>query len=147
MTEILENTINEPVIEQIHINTTDAIAAKQAKKTEALKRAKAKYYQSIKEKPEFIERIAKNSKIYYERHKDEPAFKEYNKSHVKEYQEKNKEYYANYRYEKRLKDVVEKLEDLGFEKIAHILLANKKTKINKFSSKIKIYNEKTAVYK
>ena len=131
MTEIfeIEHSIVGPILEQIHQDTTDAIADKQAKKTEALKRAKAKYYQSIKEKPEFIERIAKNSKIYYERHKDEPAFKDYNKAHVKEYQTKNKEYYANYRYEKRLKDVVEKLEDLGFEKIAHILLANKKVKL------------------
>ena len=92
MTEILENTINEPVIEQIHINTTDAIAAKQAKKTEALKRAKAKYYQSIKEKPEFIERIAKNSKIYYERHKDEPAFKEYREEYYKLNKDKLNEY-------------------------------------------------------
>ena len=65
MTEIfeIEDSIPGPLLEQIHINTTDAIAAKQAKKTEALKRAKAKYYQSIKEKPEFLERMAKNSKI------------------------------------------------------------------------------------
>ena len=125
----LENSIVGPILEQIHQDTTDAIASKQAKKTEALKRAKAKYYQSIKEKPEFQERIAKNSKNYYERHKDDPVFKEYNKSHVKVYQEKNKEYYANYRYEKRLKDVVEQLEDLGFEKIAEILIANKKVKL------------------
>ena len=125
----VENNIVGPILEQIHQDTTDAIASKQAKKTEALKRAKAKYYQSIKEKPEFQERIAKNSKNYYERHKDDPVFKEYNKSHVKVYQEKNKEYYANYRYEKRLKDVVEQLEDLGFEKIAEILIANKKVKL------------------
>ena len=125
----LENSIAGPILEQIHQDTTDAIASKQAKKTEALKRAKAKYYQSIKEKPEFLERIAKNSKNYYERHKDDPVFKEYNKSHVKVYQQNNKEYYANYRYEKRLKDVVEQLEDLGFEKIAEILIANKKVKL------------------
>ena len=125
----VENSIVGPILEQIHQDTTDAIASKQAKKTEALKRAKAKYYQSIKEKPEFQESIAKNSKNYYERHKDDPVFKEYNKSHVKEYQTKNKEYYANYRYEKRLKEVVEQLEDLGFEKIAEILIANKKVKL------------------
>jgi hypothetical protein len=131
MTEIfeIENTIAGPILEQIHINTTDAIAAKQAKKTEALKRAKAKYYQSIKEKPEFLERMAKNSKIYYERHKDEPEFKEYKKQHVKVYQEKTKEYYTNLRHERRLKDVVDKLEELGLEKIAEILIAHKKTKI------------------
>ena len=127
--EVLENSIEGPILGQIQLNTDEAIAAKHAKKTEALKRAKAKYYQSIKQKPEFLERIARNSKIYYERHKDDPVFKEYNKSHVKEYQTKNKEYYANYRYEKRVKEVVEQLEDLGFEKIAQILIANKKVKL------------------
>ena len=131
MTEVyeVENSINGPILEQIQQDTTDAIAVKQAKKSEALKRAKAKYYQSIKEKPEFLERIAKNSKIYYERHKDEPEFKEYKKQHVKVYQEKNKEYYTNLRHEKRLKDIVDKLEELGLERIAEILIAHKKTKI------------------
>ncbi len=131
MTEIyeVENSIEGPILDQIQVDTTDAIAAKQAKKTEALKRAKAKYYQSIKEKPEFLERIAKNSKIYYDRHKDEPEFKEYKIKHVKAYQEKNKEFYTNQRHERRLKEVVEKLEDLGFERIAEILIANKKVKL------------------
>ncbi len=78
-----------------------------AKKTEALKRAKAKYYQSIKEKPEFLEHIVKNSKIYYERHKDETEFKAYKIQHVKTYQEKNNEYYTNQRHERLLKEVVE----------------------------------------
>jgi GTP cyclohydrolase II len=127
--EILENSIDGPILDHIQLDTDLAIAAKQAKKTEALKRAKAKYYQSIKEKPEFLERIAKNSKIYYDRHKDEPEFKAYKIQHVKAYQEKNKEYYANLRHERRLKEVVEKLEDLGFERIAEILIANKKVKM------------------
>ena len=127
--EILENSIDGPILEQIQVDTTDAIAAKQAKKTEALKRAKAKYYQSIKGDPDFLLRIAKNSKIYYDRHKDEPEFKAYKIQHVKAYQEKNKEYYTNLRHEKRLKEVVEKLEDLGFERIAEILIANKKVKL------------------
>ena len=125
----LENSIAGPILEQIHQETTDAIASKQAKKTEALKRAKAQYYQSIKDKPEFLDRIAKNSKIYYDRHKDEPEFKEYKIKHVKAYQEKNKEYYTNQRHERRLKEVVEKLEELGFERIAEILIANKKVKL------------------
>ena len=131
MTELftIESSTPGPILEHIHQDTTDAIAVKQAKKTEALKRAKAKYYQSIKEKPKFLQRMAKNSKIYYERHKDEPEFKEYKKQHVKVYQEKTKEYYTNLRHQKRLKDIVDKLEDLGFEKIAEILIAHKKTKI------------------
>ena len=131
MTEIfeVENSIAGPILEQIHQDTTDAIAAKQAKKSEALKRAKAKYYQSIKEKPAFLERMAKNSKIYYERHKDEPEFKAYKNQHVKVYQEKTKEYYTNLRHERRLKDVVDKLEELGLERIAEILIAHKKVKL------------------
>ena len=131
MTEIfeVENSIEGPILDQIQVDTTDAIAAKRARQLEGIKRSKAKYYQSIKEKPEFLERIAKNSKIYYERHKDEPEFKEYKIKHVKTYQEKNKEYYTNQRHERRLKEVVEKLEELGFERIAEILIAHKKTKI------------------
>jgi hypothetical protein len=131
MTEIfeVENSIEGPILDQIQVDTTDAIAAKRARQLEGIKRSKAKYYQSIKEKPEFLERVAKNSKIYYDRHKDEPEFKAYKIQHVKAYQEKNKEYYANYRHEKRLKEVIEQLEDLGFNKIAEILIANKKVKL------------------
>ena len=131
MTEVyeVENSIEEPILDQIQVDTTDAIAAKRARQLEGIKRSKAKYYQSIKEKPEFLERIAKNSKIYYDRHKDEPEFKEYKIKHVKAYQEKNKEYYTNQRHERRLKEVVEKLEELGFERIAEILIANKKVKL------------------
>jgi hypothetical protein len=131
MTEIyeVEQSIDGPILDHIQLDTDLAIAAKQVKKTEALKRAKAKYYQSIKEKPEFLERIVKNSKIYYERHKDEPEFKEYKIKHVKAYQEKNKEYYTNQRHERRLKEVVDKLEELGFVRIAIILIANKKVKL------------------
>ena len=131
MTEIfeLDHTIEGPILEQIQVDTTDAISAKRARQLEGIKRSKAKYYQSIKEKPEFLERIAKNSKIYYDRHKDEPEFKEYKIKHVKTYQEKNKEYYTNIRHENRLKEVIEQLEELGFERIAEILIANKKVKL------------------
>ena len=131
MTEVYEvkNSIEGPILDQIQVDTTDAIAAKRARQLEGIKRSKAKYYQSIKEKPEFLERIAKNSKIYYDRHKDDPDFKEYKIKHVKAYQEKNKEYYTNQRHERRLKEVAEKLEELGFERIAEILIAHKKVKI------------------
>ncbi len=66
MTEVyeVENSIDGPILEQIQVDTTDAIAAKRVRQLEGIKRSKAKYYQSIKEKPEFLERIAKNSKIY-----------------------------------------------------------------------------------
>ena len=103
--------------------------AKKARHTESIRKAKAKYYQKVKNNPDFLENIKKNSKIYYERHKDEPEFKEVQRLRAKEHQEKNKEYYQNYRYEKKLKEVTQKLESLGIEKIAEIVIANKKHKM------------------
>ena len=51
------------------------------------------------------------------------------KYYAMEHNEKNKEYYQNYRYEKKLKEVTQKLESLGIEKIAEIVIANKKHKM------------------
>jgi hypothetical protein len=110
----------------------EAKAAEEAKKArlvESVKKAKAKYYQKIKNDLDFQENIKKNSKIYYERHKDEPEFKEAQRLRAKQHSEKNKEYYQNYRYEKKVKEVVQRLETLGFERIAEILISNKKVKI------------------
>ena len=131
MTELfaLENNIAGPLLENIHEETQPVIADKKAKQAESLKRSKAKYYQSIKDKPEFLENIKKNSKIYYDRHKDEPEFKEYHRLRAIEHQQQNKEYYQTYRYNKKLNEVIQTLEGLGFEKIAKILIANKKVKM------------------
>jgi hypothetical protein len=110
----------------------EAKAAEEAKKArlvESVKKAKAKYYQKIKNDPDFLENIKKNSKIYYERHKDEPEFREAQRLRAKEHSVKNKEYYQNYRYEKKVKEVTQKLESFGFERIAEILIANKKVKL------------------
>ena len=71
----------------------------------------------------------KQNRMVYEvsavfvRHKDEPEFKAYKNQHVKVYQEKTKEYYTNLRH------VVDKLEELGLERIAEILIAHKKVKL------------------
>ena len=131
MTELftLENSDTGPLLEKIHEETQATIVDKKAKQAESLKRSKAKYYQSIKDKPEFLENIKKNSKIYYDRHKDEPEFKEYHRLRAIEHQQQNKEYYQTYRYNKKLNEVIQTLEGLGFEKIAKILIANKKVKM------------------
>ena len=103
--------------------------AKKARLVESVKKAKAKYYQKIKNDPDFQENIKKNSKIYYERHKDEAEFREAQRLRAKQHSEKNKEYYQNYRYEKKVREVTQKLESCGFERIAEILIANKKVKM------------------
>ena len=106
-----------------------AAEAKKARLVESVKKAKAKYYQKIKNDPDFQENIKKNSKIYYERHKDEAEFREAQRLRAKQHSEKNKEYYQNYRYEKKVREVTQKLESFGFERIAEILIANKKVKM------------------
>jgi len=106
-----------------------AAEAKKARLVESVKKAKAKYYQKIKNDPDFQENIKKNSKIYYERHKDEAEFREAQRLRAKQHSEKNKEYYQNYRYEKKVREVTQKLESFGFERIAEILIANKKVKL------------------
>ncbi len=138
MTELfaLENTEAGPLLENIYEETQTMIVDKKAKQAESLKRSKAKYYQSIKDKPEFLENIKKNSKIYYDRHKDEPEFKEYHRLRAIEHQQQNKEYYQTYRYHKKLNEVIRTLEGLGFEKIAEIVIANKKVKIFNVSDNV-----------
>jgi hypothetical protein len=86
--------------------------AKKVRLVESVKKVKAKYYQKIKNDLDFQENIKKNSKIYYERHKDEPEFREAQRLRAKEHSVKNKEYYQNYRYEKKVKEVTQKLESV-----------------------------------
>ena len=45
------------LLKNIHEETQTVIDDKKAKQAESLKRSKAKYYQSIKDKPEFLENI------------------------------------------------------------------------------------------
>jgi len=116
-------------LEEREIEAKAAEEAKKARLEESVKKAKAKYYQKIKNDPDFQENIKKNSKIYYERHKDEPEFKEAQRLRAKQHSEKNKEYYQNYRYEKKVREVTQKLESFGFERIAEILIVNKKVKM------------------
>ena len=53
--------------------------------SDALKRAKAKYYKKIKDDPNYKEKMANNSKRYYEQNKEK--YKKYQK----DYREKKKQ--------------------------------------------------------
>lgn len=124
-------------------NNLEIIEDVQNKQSEAQKRAKSKYYQKKKQEPEFIEASRQRAKEYYEIKKNDPEYKEHYKNYSKEYykinSEKTKEYYKNYNYNKKIKEVVEKLENLGILKIAEIIINNKKVKL--FDNFEKIENE------
>jgi len=108
------------------------------KKYESVKKAKAKYYLKQKQDPEFIEKNRKRAKEYYDSKKNDPEYKELLNIKSKMYQELNKEkidkekakeYYKNYYFNKKVKEVVLKLETLTVEQIAEILVINKKVKL------------------
>ena len=85
--------------------------------SEAQKRAKAKYYQKLKENPEYKEASAKRTKEYYTNNKEK---------HI----ESCKQYYAeNKRKENKIKSVVSKLENISVEDLAKILIEARKTKL------------------
>jgi hypothetical protein len=101
------------------------------KKYESVKKAKAKYYLKQKQDPEFIEKNRKRAKEYYDSKKNDPEYKELLNIKSKMYQElnkekidkeKKKEYYKNYYFNKKVKEVVLKLETLTVEQIAEILV-------------------------
>jgi hypothetical protein len=58
-------------------------------KSQALKEAKKRYYQKIKNNQDYKDRVMKNSKNYYEKNKEE--IKESSKIKYREYYQKNKE--------------------------------------------------------
>jgi hypothetical protein len=107
--------------------------AKKARQAESMKRAKAKYYQKKKEDPEFVEMMREKAKTYYTVNKDVPEYKEQHRLYTKKYYEMNRdrtnEYYQNYHHNKKVKELTQRLETFGFEKIATIVIANKKTKM------------------
>ena len=86
--------------------------------TEAQKRAKAKYYQKMKENQEFKEKIKARTKAYYDIHREEQNEK------CKQYYEINKEKLsieAKERREKKiLNNVLSKLENINIEDLAKI---------------------------
>jgi hypothetical protein len=118
--------------EIVNIELTNTVKPKKVQ-SEAVKKAKAKYYQKKKEDAEFMEKIKDKSKTYYHENKDKPEFKEYHKKYYEENKEeimaRNQDYYKNYYYNKKFQEVKTKLEEIGFDQLAKILIATHKTKI------------------
>ena len=116
----------------VNIELTNTVKPKKVQ-SEAVKKAKAKYYQKKKEDAEFMEKIKEKSKNYYHENKDKPEFKEYHKKYYEENKEeimaRNQDYYKNYYYNKKFQEVKTKLEEIGFDQLARILIATHKTKI------------------
>ena len=98
--------------------------------SDSLKRAKAKYYQKIKDDPNYKEKIAQNSKRYYEENKEKQIEK------TKKYYNENKDIISEKLKEKRnknkLNDVLSKLSKLDLidkEKLAKTLIESRKTNL------------------
>ena len=95
--------------------------------SEAQKKAKAKYYAKLKEDPQFLEKMAKRQKEYYEKNKEKHL------ETVKRYFEANKEQINEHnkqkRQEKKLNNVLSKLEAIPIQDLPKILIENKKTKL------------------
>ena len=95
--------------------------------SEAVKRAKAKYYNKKKLDPEFMEQNRNKAKQYYinnsERHQN----------NVKEYYLEHKEHIVDQakqrRDKKKLDTVKAKLENIDIEQLARILIEARKTRL------------------
>ena len=94
--------------------------------SDSLKRAKAKYYQKIKDDPNYKEKIAQNSKRYYEEIKEKQI-------EEKKYYNENKDIISEKLKEKRnknkLNDVLSKLDLIDKEQLAKILIESRKTNL------------------
>ena len=95
--------------------------------SEAQKRAKAKYYQKLKENPEYREASAKRTKEYYTNNKEKHM--ETCKLYYTENKEKLLQYSKDKRKENKIKSVVSKLENISVEDLAKILIEARKTKL------------------
>ena len=96
--------------------------------SEALKHAKANYYQKKKEQdPEFIRKNAEKAKEYFELHRDQhrETCKRYYEEHKDEINGKLKEK----RDRKKIDDVKAKLEQIDTEQLAKILIEARKTRL------------------
>jgi hypothetical protein len=144
--ELIEEVQNKVIIERVDLfkpevvpNIDQLIDEVQNKRIESIKASKAKYYAKNKEK--FLDNYKKNSKLYYDRRKDDPEFKEKilnksKKSYEKHkddprYKEYQKKYHQDNYQKKKLNNCIKILESFGFEKLAEILIENKKMKLIK----------------
>ena len=100
--------------------------------SDALKRAKAKYYQKIKDDPNYKEKIANNSKRYYEQNKEKQI--KTCKQYYAENKEKLLQYSKDKRKENKMKAVVSKLENISVEDLAKILIEARKTSLLDFET-------------
>jgi hypothetical protein len=95
--------------------------------SEAQKKAKAKYYAKLREDPQYREKMAMRQKQYYENNKEKHL------ESVKRYFEANKEQILEHnrekRQQKRINNVMLKLENLSMQDLAKILIENRKTKL------------------
>ena len=98
--------------------------------SEAQKRAKAKYYQKLKENPEYKEASAKRTKEYYTNNKEKHM--ESCKQYYAENREKLLQYSKDKRKENKIKAVVSKLENISVEDLAKILIEARKTSLLDF---------------
>ncbi len=95
--------------------------------SEAQKRAKAKYYQKLKENREYKEASAKRTKEYYNNNKEKHM--ESCKQYYAEKKEKPLQYSKNKRKDNKIKSVVSKLENISVKDLAKILIEARKTKL------------------
>ena len=95
--------------------------------SEAQKRAKAKYYQKLKENPEYREASAQRTKEYYINNKEKHM--ETCKLYYTENKEKLLQYSKDKRKENKIKSVVSKLENISVQDLAKILIEARKTKL------------------
>ena len=95
--------------------------------SEALKKAKSKYYEKLKEDPEYRAMKAAKAREHYannkERHREN--HKKYYENHKEEMMEKHK----IRRDAKILNDVISKIESIDVKDLAKILIETKKTKL------------------
>ena len=95
--------------------------------SDAVKRAKAKYYNKKKLDPEFMEQNRNKTKEYY-RHNSERY-----QNNVKEYYLEHKEYIVDQakqrRDKKKIDTVKAKLENIDIEQLAKILIEARKTRL------------------
>ena len=120
MSEINNMSDYEIIIEEMKEETKKP-------QSDAVKRAKAKYYSKKKLDPEFMEQNRNKAKEYY-RHNSER-----HQNNVKEYYLEHKEYIvdqANQRRDKKKLDTVKaKLELMDTEQLAKILIEARKTRL------------------
>ena len=120
MSEINNMSDYEIIIEEMKEETKKP-------QSDAVKRAKAKYYSKKKLDPEFMEQNRNKAKEYY-RHNSER-----HQNNVKEYYLEHKEYIVDQakqrRDKKKLDTVKAKLELMDTEQLAKILIEARKTRL------------------